>query len=247
MKPEQSFIFQYRIWLIQFCSVQQPASAFKIAQSLIMSLENISSIDELIHNLSEQLNEIFQTNSNEEKTRQQVPKSFVNKLQEWKSELETRKLLHQKALCMLEAAKPMENGVCLIELLTDIIQAPNAILHYQLNSLLQRICDPAFFKVLEFIQSQPNTPPPKNPRKGSFEAMKPLNTSHKKCLFLVTNISAAFDLNFDNPYLDKANALLQDTLKIYPELTPIEFELSNQEDSEVQYEDAWSKKNCTMF
>ncbi|KTD80522.1 hypothetical protein [Legionella waltersii] len=222
---EHLIMHHYSLWLEKFCKSKPPKKSYQQAKLIIQDLPKMNDIAALIDLIENHLPSEHHDFQQEEKPTYE-PINFYCQLMNWRNDLLARKTQFELAMQTLQQTAMSPKISPLIDLLTEMLQAPQAILYHDLTSILHCICDPSFSMVLKFIEQQHEAPQPVNPPRGSFAAAKPLNDNHRHCLALLNNIADSYPVNSHNRLWEKANGLLQNALRLYVDITFFEIDLN---------------------
>lgn len=209
---KNSIIPSYIHWLERYYSKSKDSSA----KQLCDEIAEITDIDELIR--------LFSTHLTPHATEYGAI-TFHSQVLTWSSGLEKLKADRQSAIAQITQVPITKENKALRTLLKEILDEHELLLHSQMPSVLQIICNSTFSELIDYIVHLPEAPIVSKPRAGSFASQTPKSHQHGMCLSMLNNLAAA--INEKHPLWDAANGLLQNALRIYQDLELVVVSISD--------------------
>ena len=253
----------YIIWLNKYKNTPIKNIKIELISGLISNIEHAETLEQLISLFSE-----YPSPVPDESGHVYGPVTFYEQIKSWKKHLESiqsalpvSKALLEQMLTDLEAntgqkdnlehsididaidktntSTRIQKCVSLIRYLLEVINAPKALLHIRMHSLLEKTGHPDFSSLITFLANLDEAPYPKCPRKGEFAAIPPRGSDHSCCLHMLHNLSVVY--NSSDPLCDLGNGLLQQSLLIDEDLNCME--INKNDDNTPNIKQNW----CTLI
>lgn len=141
-----------------------------------------------------------------------------SKLSEWLERVEFIVRSRQQGKAELEKLQPNVAVQPLFDLINEILDDPEAMLHLCSSELLSLLVNANLKDLGAYLAKLPAVEVV-NPRSGSFAALEPVNDNHGAAISLLNNLAAAPPQE-NNALWEQCNSLLQKTLLIYKDMHP---------------------------
>lgn len=236
--------YDYTIWLKGFAKTYPEHHVTqRLIQTLIKELKHIESIDQMKTRLVQSIETLQNSTA--------YPVHFLAQLGKWNKDIIGRTERLGIAKQVLDTLPSHAKTKPLISFLKKLLNSPHASLHLSANSLLSVLNNAKLPELIDYLAALEDKPDPKNPRPGSFAAIKQslpdsdLTSDYAQCLTLLNNLTTVYKES--DPICDLGNSLLQSSLIIYKDLNSMEEISLDDESSEESSHSERKISTCVLI